>query len=203
MYRAFLLACLWLLTVFGGFLLRAEVRATYPTPPEAVRQETVPRGQLLQGVYRGSQIYPGTERDYWLYLPAQLDVNKPAPLMVFQDGNAYCNENGGARAHIVFDNLIHEGAMPPTIGLFVNPGVIPAAHNAALPRFNRSFEYDDVSDRYARFLIDELIPFIEATHGVNISDDPNDRGICGASSGGICASSPPGTGRMRSAACTR
>ena len=187
MYRALLLACLWLLTLCGGFLLRAEAVPAYPTPPEAVRQEAVPRGQLIQGVYRDSQIYPGTERDYWLYLPAQLDANQPAPLMVFQDGSTYCNENGGTRAHIVFDNLIHEGAMPPTIGLFVNPGVVPAAHDAALPRFNRSFEYDDVSDRYARFLIDELIPFIEATHGVNISDDPNDRGLCGASSGGICA----------------
>ena len=187
MYRALLLACLGLLTLCGGFLVRAEAVPAYPTPPEAVRQEAVPRGQLIQGVYRDSQIYPGTERDYWLYLPAQLDANRPAPLMVFQDGSDYCNENGETRADIVFDNLIHEGAMPPTIGLFVNPGVVPARHDAALPRFNRSFEYDDVSDRYARFLIDELIPFIEATHGVNISDDPNDRGLCGASSGGICA----------------
>lgn len=187
MYRASLLACLWCLTQCGSFLVRAEAVPAYSTPPEAVRQETIPRGQLIQGVYRDSQIYPGTERDYWLYLPAQLDANQPAPLMVFQDGSAYCNENEGTRAHTVFDNLIHEGAMPTTIGLFVNPGVVPAARDAALPRFNRSFEYDDISDRYARFLIDELIPFIEATHGVNISDDPNDRGLCGASSGGICA----------------
>ena len=65
--------------------------------------------------------------------------------------------------------------------------MVPAAHEKALPRFNRSLEYDDVSDRYARFLIDEMIPFVEATHKVKISSDPSDRGICGASSGAICA----------------
>jgi sugar lactone lactonase YvrE/enterochelin esterase-like enzyme len=121
------------------------------------------------------------------YRPAQLAADKPAPLMVFQDGKGYCNDHGGSRAHIVFDNLIHEGAVPPTVGLFVNPGVVPAANATALPRFNRSFEYDDVSERYVRFLIEELIPFVESEHGVKISDDPNDRGICGASSGAICA----------------
>ena len=77
--------------------------------------------------------------------------------------------------------------MPPTVGLFINPGVVPAASEQALPRFNRSFEYDDVSDRYTRFLIEEMIPFVESRHGVKISSDPNDRGICGASSGGVCA----------------
>ncbi len=117
----------------------------------------------------------------------QLSPDRPAPLMVFQDGQAYCNESWGSRAPTVFDNLIHEGAMPPTIGLFINPGVVPATSKQTLPRYNRSFEYDDVSDRYARFLIDEMIPYVESKHGLKISADPNDRGICGASSGGICA----------------
>ena len=187
MYRILSISCVLFLSLPGRALLDGQETITYPIPPEAVRQDGVPRGQLIQGVYRESRIYPGTERDYWLYVPAQPVADNPAPLMVFQDGKGYCNDNRGARAHIVFDNLIHEGAMPPTIGLFINPGVVPAAHDKALPRFNRSFEYDDVSDRYARFLIEEMIPFVESKHGVNISSDPNDRGICGASSGGICA----------------
>ncbi len=165
----------------------AQPRIDYPLPPEAVRRDGVPQGQIVEGTFRDSKIYPGTERDYWVYVPQQLEQGKPAALMVFQDGRNYCNDNRGSRAHKVFDNLIHEGAMPPTIGLFINPGVVPSANDQALPRYNRSFEYDDVSDRYARFLIEEMIPYIEATHGVKISDDPNDRGICGASSGGICA----------------
>lgn len=175
------------LALVTSVLLHAAEKPAYPTPPEAVRQDGVPQGRLIQGTFRDSRIYPGTERDYWVYLPAQLDAEKPAPLMVFQDGKGYCNDGRGARAHIVFDNLIHEGAVPPLVGLFINPGVVPAANEGALPRFNRSFEYDDVSDRYARFLIEEMIPFVEAAHGVRISSDPNDRGICGSSSGGICA----------------
>ncbi len=187
MYRILSISCVLFLSLAGRALLHGQETITYPIPPEALRQDGVPRGQLIQGVYRESRIYPGTERDYWLYLPAQPVADGPAPLMVFQDGKGYCSDNRGARAHIVFDNLIHEGAMPPTIGLFINPGVVPAAHEKALPRFNRSLEYDDVSDRYARFLIEEMLPFVASKHGVRISSDPNDRGICGASSGGICA----------------
>ncbi len=187
MYRILLLSHFLLVAMFGSLLPGAEAKIVYPTPPEAVRQDGVPRGQLIQGSYRDSRIFPGTERDYWVYVPARLPVDKPAPLMVFQDGKGYCNDNWGSRAHIVFDNLIHEGAMPPVLGLFINPGVVPAANDKALPRFNRSFEYDDVSDRYVRFLIEEMIPFVESQHGVRISADPNDRGICGASSGAICA----------------
>ena len=187
MDRVSSLACCLLAALAGGDFLCAQEKITYPPPHEAVRRDNVPRGQLIHGEYRDSRIYPGTVRDYWVYLPAQLAADKPAPLMVFQDGQAYCNDDWGARAHMVFDNLIHEGAMPPTIGLFINPGVLPAASEQALPRFNRSFEYDDVSDRYARFLIEEMIPFVESRHGVKISSDPNDRGICGASSGGVCA----------------
>ncbi len=187
MYRILLLSCLTSLALGVGPIVSAQEQVTYPTPPEAVRHEGVPRGKLVQGSFHESQIYPGTQRNYWLYLPQQLAPDKPAPLMVFQDGKSYCNEDGGPRAHVVFDNLIHDGSMPPAIALFVDPGVVPAVNEQALPRYNRSFEYDDVSDRYARFLIDELIPYVESTHHVKISSDPNDRGICGVSSGGICA----------------
>lgn len=187
MYRSLLLSQFLLLATWGCLLLGAERKIVYPTPPEAVRQDGIPRGRLIQGVYRDSHIFPGTERDYWVYIPEQLPADKPAPLMVFQDGKNYCSENRGERAQIVFDNLIHEGAIPPLLGLFINPGVVPAVNDSALPRFNRSFEYDDVSDRYVRFLIEEMIPFVESRHGIQISHDPNDRGICGASSGAICA----------------
>lgn len=157
----------------------------YPTPPEANRADGVPRGKLTQHVFKDSDIFPGTERDYWVYVPAQYTETEPACLMVFQDGHAYINPKRGTRAPTVFDNLIHAGEMPVTIGLFVNPGVIPAANQHAQPRFNRSYEYDGMGDRYARFLIQELIPRVGASY--RISDQPNDRGIGGASSGAICA----------------
>ena len=122
----------------------------------------------------------GTEREYQIYLPAGLDKTKPAAFMVFQDGVIY-------QAPTVFDNLIAKREIPPLIGIFIKPGVVPAANENALPRFNRSYEYDSVTDTYADFLIEEILPAIQAKHGLNLSTDPNARGIAGNSSGGICA----------------
>ena len=73
-----------------------QEKITYPPPPEAVRRDNVPRGQLIHGEYRDSRIYPGTVRDYWVYLPAQLAADKPAPLMVFQDGQALLQRRLGS-----------------------------------------------------------------------------------------------------------
>ena len=124
-------------------------------------------------------------RDYWVYVPAQYDPATPACVMVFQDGGGYAKADGAWRVPVVFDNLIHTKEMPVTIGIFINPGVAPAPSDAALPRFNRSFEYDSVTDRYARFLLDELIP--EVAKMYNLRTDGNSRAIGGASSGAIAA----------------
>ena len=58
----------------------------------------------------------------------------PAPFMVFQDGGGFVTDEGRWRAHIVFDNLIHQRQMPPTIGIFINPGVLPATSPDRQPR---------------------------------------------------------------------
>ncbi len=142
-------------------------------------------GKVSKFSFQQSQIYPGTVRDYSVYVPAQYDGSQPAALMVFQDGENYLNPNGASKATIVFDNLIHSKEMPVTIGVFINPGIVPAAGNNAQPRFNRSLEYDDFSDKYARFLIEELLPEVQKQY--KISARPDDRGICGASSGAIAA----------------
>ncbi|MEM9015712.1 MAG: SMP-30/gluconolactonase/LRE family protein [Verrucomicrobiota bacterium] len=153
---------------------------SYPAPPDMVKQEGRGEGEIRRGVFDGSSIYPGTSRDYAVYIPEQYDASSPAALMVFQDGISYLKAVPTA-----FDNLIHTGAMPVTIGLFVNPGVVPGTGENALPRYNRSFEYDAADGRYARFLVDELMPV--ALEGLSVSDDPNLRAICGSSSGGIAA----------------
>jgi gluconolactonase len=118
-------------------------------------------------------------------VPKQYEPVTPAALMVFQDGANYIKEDGNWRVPIVFDNLIHKKEMPVTIGVFVDPGVVPAPAPDAQPRFNRSFEYDNVTDRYARFLIDEILP--EVAKQYNLTADANGRAIGGASSGGIAA----------------
>jgi enterochelin esterase-like enzyme/sugar lactone lactonase YvrE len=132
-----------------------------------------------------STIFPGTVRDYWVYVPAQYRADRPACVMVFQDGGGFLDERGRWRIPIVFDNLIHQGAMPATIGIFINPGFLPLPGPGRPGRPNRSFEYDAVSDRYVRFLLEEILPQVGKHY--SLSKDPNDRAICGSSSGGICA----------------
>jgi gluconolactonase len=105
--------------------------------------------------------------------------------MIFQDGGGYVSTNGSYRVPTVFDNLIHKKEMPVTIGIFINPGVLPALSSNALPRFNRSFEYDGLGDRYARFLLEEILPDVGKSY--NLATNASARAIAGASSGAICA----------------
>jgi enterochelin esterase family protein len=158
----------------------------YELGPDSKRKEGVPQGKVERWEWKESKIYPGTVRECWTYVPAQVDGSKPAAVMIFQDGHAYVGEKGRFRVPIVFDNLIHEGAMPVTVGIFINPG-----HKGEMPkpgwgdRNNRSFEYDSLSDLYARFLIEEILPEVGKT--VKLTEDPEQRAVCGISSGGICA----------------
>jgi gluconolactonase len=155
---------------------------------DSQRQPGVPKGAVTQYTWT-SKIYPGTMRDYWIYVPAQYTPEKAAPkpacVMVFQDGGGMVTETGAWRVPIVFDNLIHKGEMPVTIGVFINPGVLPAASADAQNRYNRSYEYDALGDRYARFLAEEILP--EVARRYNISKNPDDYAISGSSSGGIAA----------------
>jgi YD repeat-containing protein len=86
---------------------------------------------------------------------------------------------------VVFDNLIAKGDLPPIVGIFVDPGVLPALSDSAQSRYERIFEYDSTSGRYARFLLEELIP--EVAKKYNLSKDPNDHAISGVSTGGVGA----------------
>jgi enterochelin esterase family protein len=164
---------------------QAAAQEPYKLGPDSTRQAGVPQGTVTQHRWTESKVFPGTVRDYWLYVPAQYDAAQPACVMVFQDGRTYVNEAGDFRATIVFDNLIHKKEMPVTIGIFINPGEIPPSAPDAKPRRNRSFEYDSLGDQYARFLSDEILPSVGNQY--KLTTDPNCRAIAGISSGGICA----------------
>ena len=155
----------------------------YALGPDSQEQPGVPRGVVTHHRWRSEGIYPGTERDYWLYVPQQMDAAQAACLMVFQDGELYLGPD--VQAAVVFDNLIHSGAMPVTIGLFVGPGDKGPGNPVYGGDDNRSVEYDALGDRYARFLLEELIPAVEERYA--LVRDPAGRAICGISSGGICA----------------
>lgn len=177
---SFLVACCLALAVSGT----AHAQESYPVHPDAQRVAGVPTGKVTSHQFSGSKVFPGTERDYFVYVPAQYKADQPAALMVFQDGKKYVGEQGQWRVPTVFDNLIHQGAMPVTIALCINPGVVPGGEGAQ-DRFNRSLEYDTVSDRYSQFVVDEMLPLLRKSY--NITDDPNLRGIGGSSSGAIAA----------------
>jgi sugar lactone lactonase YvrE/enterochelin esterase-like enzyme len=153
--------------------------------PDSKPQAGVPQGKVTQHRWTASKVFPGTERDYWVYVPAQYDGSTPACVTIFQDGGGFQDSHGSYRATVVMDNLIHKKEMPVTIGVFINPGVVPAAGPDRHPRYNRSFEYDTPSDQYARFLLEEILPEVGKTY--KLTNDATGRAICGTSSGGICA----------------
>jgi gluconolactonase len=180
------LRCSLVLALFLALTVSGQTADNYQPGPDSKAQPGVPKGEILKFTFDKSKIFPGTTREYWVYVPAQYRPEKPACVFVCQDGIRY-------EAPTVFDNLINKKELPVTIGVFIAPGVVKAADdNAALNRFNRSFEYDGLGDGYARFLLEELLPEVETKQtsdgrAIKLSHDGNDRAIGGASSGAIAA----------------
>ena len=156
----------------------------YALGPDSKPQE-VSHGEVRTAKFESSKIFPGTTRDYFVYVPKQYRADQPACLMVFFDGAGMMSATGAYRAPVVFDNLIARKEMPVTIIVAVNPGTVVPTAPGAKARSNRAFEYDSLGDANARFLLDELLP--EALKGLNVTADPAGRAVCGNSSGGIAA----------------
>ncbi len=179
---------------FGGRLdLPAFTEAHYPQPG-------VPAGTLSPRLTHTSNIYDAMVSNYWIYVPAQYDPKTPAALMVFQDGSGYGNRDGDHGILNDLDNLIAQGKIPVMIAVFIDPGDISAHPGTPTYAFvdayskkwsrtlkdsMRSTEYDTVSDRYVRFLRDEILADVAAKY--NLRKDSYSRAITGLSSGGICA----------------
>lgn len=179
-----LTALLALLVVVGVSSASAE-EPKFKLGVDSERHADVPQGKVTEHSWT-SQVFEGTARKYWVYVPAQYDGSTSVNVMVFQDGHAYVGETGQFRTPIVFDNLIHKKEMPVTIGIFINPGHKGDAEiKSAWEANNRSFEYDTLSDQYAKFLLEEILP--EVGKSYKLTNNPEDRAICGISSGGICA----------------
>jgi enterochelin esterase-like enzyme len=165
------------------FARAVSLAEPYVPGPDAQGRADVPAGRVSAHRHVGAGVYPGVERGYQVYVPAQHAADRPAHLMVFLDGARYLGAEANAR--VVFDNLIHAGAIPPTIAVFVEPG----ESGPGLPIYggtdNRSVEYDSTDDAFARFLVDELLPV--ALQGLAVSAASRERAICGLSSGGQAA----------------
>ena len=167
-------------------LLGAQVLTaaeTYVLGPDSQPRAGVPQGVISKHKLEAGQFYPGTPHNYSLYIPARYDASKPTPFMIFLDGSG--SLGNGVRVPVVLDNLIAKGDLPPMIGIFVDPGVLPARSDQAQSRYERVFEYDSLSDRYSRFLLEELIPQVAKQY--NLSPDPNHHAISGVSTGAVGA----------------
>jgi len=168
--------------------------------PLSYLQPGVPSGKLSEKIIHTSKIYDGMKSEYWIYVPAQYDPKVAAALMVFQDGGWYTDRDGNNPTLNVIDNLIAQKKIPVMIGVFINPGDTtdsPGTQTYAfvkgysdkwhrtLKDAMRSTLYDTVSDRYVRFLRDEILAEVSSKY--NLRKDAYSHAITGLSSGGICS----------------
>jgi gluconolactonase len=165
---------------FAAACLHAQ---DYSLGPDSQVQPGAPKGTVTRLKLEPGKFYPGTPHNYAIYVPAQYNAAKPAPFMIFLDGSGVLGNNG--RVPTVFDNLIAKGDLPPLIGIFIDPGVLPTTSPLAQNRYERIFEYDSISGRFARFLVEEVIP--EVAKKYNLSKDPSDHAISGVSTGAVGA----------------
>jgi enterochelin esterase family protein len=170
---------------------KEEQLPPYVLKPESTMQVNgAPKGQLLgPTIYSQTGTYTGWDKwkfTYWVYVPAQYKPGHPAALMIFQDGLKYNGDQVATPARFntptVFDNLIAEGSMPVTIGLFIDPGTNDG-HHVGGGDGGRSRQYDTANDQYGKFLLTELIPS-EITSKYDIVTDADGWAIGGHSSGG-------------------
>jgi enterochelin esterase-like enzyme len=177
-----------LATVPGYGADAARKSGEYPLSADSLPQSGVPKGRLEGPILFHSKAIANTVRRYWIYVPAQYDSDQPANVLVFQDGQRAVNPEGSLRIPQVLENLIHKREIPVTIGIFVTPGQrgdsYPETLGTGNPN-NRAQEYDAMNDRYARLVVDELLP--EVGKRFNLATDPQRRAIGGTSSGAIAA----------------
>lgn len=155
---------------------------TYAHGPDSIRRAGVPEGALEELVIEDCVAYPGTRRRVWIHTPAGLTPDEEASVMFFTDGWWNLDPESEVRGAVVLDNLAAAGDIPPLIGVFVDPGVFD---DESGPRKNRNAEYDAFDSRHADFLVDEILPLVEARQ--RVSRAASSRGICGGSSGGDAA----------------
>lgn len=175
---------------WGQAPAQPDMNTYYQRSPDSTEMPGVPRGEVRGPFTLPSEAYPGTQHTYWVYVPTQYDPAVPASLMVFNDGQAFMALEGDIRAQVVMDNLIYRRELPVMIGVFINPGRRPDQPEPNLREWgdrttNRPTEYNVLDDRYARVIVDELLPALSKEY--NISPEPARRGIGGTSSGAIAA----------------
>lgn len=169
---------------------------SYEHGPDSSLRAPVEPGLTEEIWIDGSDRFPGTRRRIWVHRPVGNSLDQECAVMFFNDGWWYLDPEGEVRGAVVLDNLAAAGHLPPMIGVFVDPGVVDVD---GVTTKHRNAEYDAFDENYGSFLLEEVLPLVEARH--RVSADPSQRGICGGSSGGNAAVTaawcrPDGIGRV-------
>ncbi|WP_029215271.1 alpha/beta hydrolase [Kallotenue papyrolyticum] len=153
----------------SGYGPRAELRMPrYQEPGWWIERPDTPRGQIIDVGAVASRAY-GTTHHVRVYLPAA--ARAPLASIYFGDGGDYLRFGSAATT---LDNLIAAGAIPPCLGVFIDPS---AEHG-------RAHDYD-CNPRYAAFVCHELVPWIDAHYPTQRRAER--RAIVGASFSGLIA----------------
>lgn len=148
--------------------------------PDSYPKAGVAKGKLSGKHSLVSRIYDGMKADWWVYAAPGVDPKVAAPLMVWQDGQTLiAGDLAKLRLFTVTENLVAQKLIPPMVHVMIAPGFSPEG------KAMRSIEYDTVTDRYARFLMEEVLPEVEKLY--TLRPDGYSRAIGGESSGGICS----------------
>ncbi len=127
------------------------------------------------------------ERKIFVYVPAAYKDGTKAPVLVMLDGPGNLDLVRNA-----LDNLTISKdparKLPPFIAISVENGGADGKGS------ERGLEYDTMSDRFARFINDEVFPAVVNNKEIKaaypklaLTDDPWGRGVMGCSSGGAAA----------------
>lgn len=162
-----------------------QAQNKYILTADSKKKAGVKYGEHIYARFDKSVVFPGTIREVDIYVPAQYDGKIPACVCVFQDGMSY-------KADTVVSNLISSKEIPIMILVAASPGQVIGDFDPDSPRANRTYEYDTPSPRFGKFILEELLPFVESLKtstgkSIILSKNKNDRMITGCSSGAACA----------------
>ena len=180
----------------GDFVIGPE----YRLHPDLTDQGN-PRGQSFEFSMplAESKIFPGTdstldprkevrkERRVWVYIPAAYKDGTAAPFLVTLDGPSHLNH-----LSLALDNLTVTKEPARRLPAFVVISVQNGGNDSKGSQ--RGLEYDTMSDRFARFINDEVLPAVVSNAEIRkvfprfaLTDNPEGRAVMGCSSGGAAA----------------
>jgi len=136
-------------------------------------------GRLVKDILMDSKVL-GYQVTYSVYLPPNYRPSgtEVFPIIYVTDGYEYLHEELGNMTTIL-DNLIHLQKIKPVMAVFIDQREPINRSN------NRRMQELAMNETYLNFVTSELIPKVEGEY--DVSSDPHDRAIIGASLGGLTA----------------